>query len=205
MRHRTFTAVFATAAVLSLLGLTALPSQEDAAAAGQQDGNPEQELARLREEHQTMRNYFDRQVTQLSEQADRFNLPTREQMQTLINAAIQFAQTRDNALPTRSSDLREIIGAENWAQLIAYYDRTPELIERLSTMDDPWQWIDEHGSFEWRGGRQDFDASHIVLVERRSALGETRWVFFGDGHGECVTDGGVFAAQLQKAGVKIVD
>ncbi|HRP64291.1 MAG TPA: hypothetical protein PK400_13405 [Phycisphaerales bacterium] len=58
------------------------------------------------------------------------------------------------------------------------------MMNAINQVEDPWTWVDQHASFEWKPGLSTFDSQQIVLVERKRPFSDVRWVFFADGHGE---------------------
>jgi len=144
---------------------------------------------------------LERELIAARSELDRFNLETRDLMRALLAAGVRHAERSGDRWPERSSDLRGTLGPDDYAMLMAPYDRTPEVLELLAGADDPWAWLDEHGSFEWHGGRHDFDHRRVVLSERRPHRGIARWVLFADGHIEFVSGGGVLDAALHDAGM----
>lgn len=138
------------------------------------------EVAQLRAENQALR--------------DQLRLAVGSQMREIIVAAVNFAVVHDR-LPTKSSDLRYLLGEDSWLLFLAPYDRDMGTMEMLRAMDNPWLWIDEHGSFQWLDGML-YDHHSPVLVERSGDLLQPRWVFFGDAHGEQLVAGGAAWNQL---------
>ena len=130
-------------------------------------GSPSPEMAELRRENEALR--------------EQLSYLTATHMREVALAAIEFAMDHDDRLPARPSDLRARLGDSGWQRFISPSDYDIDLINELILLDDPWAWVDEHGSYEFLDGTL-YEADSIFMRERDP---ETRyWAVFGDGHAE---------------------
>jgi len=120
---------------------------------------------------------------------------TGRQMRDIVVKAITHYYAEHDRLPMRHSELRSVVGDHGWTAFIAPYDRVPERVNEIAQLDNPWAWIDENASYEWLEG-EVFDSYSPIFFERGEAIGQQRWVVFGDCHAELIAYGGAAWREL---------